>query len=593
MPHASEPKTSQLRFYCRCLVWTAWFLTLVVAASVYAGKAAEERSAFIRWRHQVREFWQGKNIWDVYMFPNPPILPLTLSPLMALPPVMGALAWYAIKAGLVTVSILLVLRLVRGQTGKLTPAWVEFVILALSLRPILSDLHHGNINLLILFLIVAMLTAWSQGYEVLAGLLLGLAITYKVTPALFIPYFAWKRSWRTVGATGLGIGLFLLIVPSAILGPGANGQYLASWWHRILSPYLVEDQMSEQEVNQSLIGVLSRLLTATNEGRYERVLDHLYLASLAPSQVASIAKGISVALVGLLLYLCRTKTDRRDDPRLLGEFALVVLTMLIVSERSWKHHFVTLVLPYTYLSYRAFVAPLPRRTHSILAAALALSALLILTTSTEVGGLFLHGQGHKFAQYYGLFFWGAVVLYVATAWRVRAEGFEPGEMAPEPPCPRRISRRRSSGRRRTIDPSVGWGQRRLRRADSTLTAREPIPILWPVDIPPPAGEIRFCPQPGDCSKDIGLITASLRKRSWVPRVPLGEPVSNGPGHGFPKRNPWHPIAPCRTTRYRCDSVTTGQPSVRCPGARSGRRSASHAFLREHQPWTSRSASSFP
>ena len=26
--------------------------------------------------------------------------------------------------------------------------------------------------------------------------------------------------------------------------------------------------------------------------------------------------------------------------------------MLFVSERSWKHHYVTLLLPYTYLVYR-------------------------------------------------------------------------------------------------------------------------------------------------------------------------------------------------------------------------------------------------
>ena len=32
----------------------------------------------------------------------------------------------------------------------------------------------------------------------LAGLILALSISYKVTPALFIPYFVYKRSWRTV-----------------------------------------------------------------------------------------------------------------------------------------------------------------------------------------------------------------------------------------------------------------------------------------------------------------------------------------------------------------------------------------------------------
>jgi hypothetical protein len=416
----------------RRLVWGLWFLLMVIAAIVYAGKAADERSAFIRWRHQVHDFWEGVNIWDVYMFPNPPLMPLTLSPLMLLPPVAGAVAWFAIKVALASASIVLVCRMARGR-GLPFPWWVEGAAMLFSLRPILSDLHHGNINLLILFLIVAALEAWRRGYDVLAGLILALAITYKVTPALFVPYFAWKRSWRTVAATGLGIGLFLLAVPASVLGPAFNGQCLAMWWHRILSPYITKDVMSVQEVNQSMIGVLSRLLTQGTEGRYERLLD-LNLASWPPKIVATIAKGLSVVLVLLMLALCRTRTTRRDDPRLLGEFALVVLTMLIVSERSWKHHFVTLLLPYVSLCYLAYVAPAPFRVRAALTGLLWLSVLLIFTTSSEVGGQFAAGLGHKIALYYGMFFWGAVVLYAATAWRLIAGRDRPID---EPPAPSR------------------------------------------------------------------------------------------------------------------------------------------------------------
>ena len=105
-------------------------------------------------------------------------------------------------------------------------------VLIFSLRPILGDLHHGNVNLLILFLIVAMFQAWRQGDDILAGLLLGLAVSYKVTPALFFPYFAYKGSWRTVGSTLLGLVLFLLVVPSLIIGPQFNFDCLSMWWHR-------------------------------------------------------------------------------------------------------------------------------------------------------------------------------------------------------------------------------------------------------------------------------------------------------------------------------------------------------------------------
>jgi hypothetical protein len=419
-------------------VWIGWSILLIGASIVYAGKAADERSAFIRWRHQVHDFWEGVNIWDVYMFPNPPIMPITLSPLMALPPVLGAVLWFGIKAAMATLSIVMILRMVRGPDGPSWPWWGEMLVIVLSLRPLLSDLHHGNINILILVLIVGMLAAWRSGLDVMAGLLLALAITMKVTPALFVPYFIWKRSWRTVGASLLGLGIFLLVVPSIFMGPEFNGRALAMWWHRIISPFVAGSEMSEQEVNQSMVGVLTRLLTASRDGRYGRLLD-LNVVTLSPHIVATIAKGLGIALVGVLMALCRTKSARRDDPRLMGEFALVVLTMLIVSERSWKHHFVTLLLPYAYVVYRAAVRPGPRPVRVALGVFLGLSALLIATTSSELGGLFLDGMGHKYALGYGMYFWGAVALYVAVAWRVVVErgpgASEEGGTMTGPPAP--------------------------------------------------------------------------------------------------------------------------------------------------------------
>lgn len=405
----------------RRAVWITALITTIGAALVYADKAAEDRSAFIRWRHQVLQFWEGENIYDEMMFPNPPIFPITLYPLMTLPPVTGALTWYALKAALTAASIWLCFLMVRPTGARTLPSWIQGLVLLLSLRPILSDLHHGNNNLLILFLVVAALQAWRKGYDVLAGLVLALAISYKITPALFVPYFMYKRSWRTVGATMVGMFLFVFVIPSLIIGPSFNLLCLKTWWHRMMTPFLVKDFVSPQEINQSMVGVLTRLLTdtRTGEGRYDVRID-LNLVSWSPAFVKLLLKFVTLGLVGLLAFFCRTKTSRRDDPRLLGEFALVVLTMLFVSERSWKHHYVTLLLPYTYLVYR-LGTPGPRPRKWLLGGALALSAVLMASTSSELGGLFAEGRGHKLAQGYGMFLWAGVVLYIATAWRVWLE----------------------------------------------------------------------------------------------------------------------------------------------------------------------------
>ncbi len=405
----------------RRAVWITALITVLAAGMIYADKAADDRSAFIRWRPQVLQFWRGVNIYDKMMFPNPPIMPITLYPLMTLPPMEGAIAWYALKAGLTVLSIWFCFKMVRAE-DRVLPSWVQGAILLLSLRPILGDLHHGNNNLMIMFLIVSALLAWRKGFDVLSGLVLGLAIAYKVTPALFIPYFLYKRSYRTVGATFLGLGIFLLVVPSIVVGPEFNGVCLASWWQRMLSPFIEKGFVSQQEINQSMVGVLTRLLSDSpmGDGRYDVHMD-VNLVAWSPRFVGGLVKGLSVALVALLAWLCRTETTRRDDHRLFGEFSLVVMTMLFVSERSWKHHFVTLLLPYTYLMYRVGVASVAPRVRVALGSAMAISAVFMATTSTELGGVFAHHQGHKIAQGYGMFLWASAVLYLATAWQVRAE----------------------------------------------------------------------------------------------------------------------------------------------------------------------------
>ena len=107
----------------------------------------------------------------------------------------------------------------------------------------------------------------AEGSDLLAGLILGLAISYKVTPGLFLAYFLYKREWKTVAATLLGVFVFLFVVPSMVIGPEFNYECLTTWWHRMLSPFIVNGDASDQEINQSMIGVLTRLFTDSKTGR--------------------------------------------------------------------------------------------------------------------------------------------------------------------------------------------------------------------------------------------------------------------------------------------------------------------------------------
>jgi hypothetical protein len=413
--------------------WTLWATIIVIAAAFYYEKAADNRSAFVRWRPQVLQFWDGVNIYDKMLFPNPPIMPITLHPLMVLPTVPGAMCWFGIKVVLTTAVLIMCFRIVKPARESYPPLFRSLVLL-LSLRPILGDLHHGNNNLVILFLVVAMFYAWRNGHDLVAGMLLGLATSYKVTPALFFLYFLYKRQWRTVGWGLVGIGAFLWLVPSLVIGSQFNAECFRMWWTRMVTPFVVKGATSPQEVNQSFAAVISRLLIhfTPGQGRYDTHLV-LNVVSLPPLLVSYLIKAAAICLVVLLAVLCRTKTTDRRDLRLLGEIALVVLTMLFVSERSWKHHYVTVIIPYSYLMYEFFSSRVSPRGRAILVGSWALSFALMAAASPDLGGLFAEGRGYEIAQGYGSFLWAGFVLYAMVAWRVWARrseltsGAAPGE----------------------------------------------------------------------------------------------------------------------------------------------------------------------
>src|SRR5262245_57234947 len=236
-----------------------WFLILLLvlfaALSIqYTQKALDPRgtrSAILRWREQFQAWDGGEDIFNRY--PNPPIMALILKPLAGLPPLAGALTWFYLKAGMALVSLWCVFRMVEGpgeedaetrrrgdaERGPLSasprlrvsacfPGWAKALTVLLSIRPIMGDLSHGNVNLFILFLVALALFAFTRGRQVTAGVLVGLAVACKVTPALFLVYFLWKRAWRAAAGGVLGLVLFFLLVPAAFWGWQETGQSLGS-----------------------------------------------------------------------------------------------------------------------------------------------------------------------------------------------------------------------------------------------------------------------------------------------------------------------------------------------------------------------------
>jgi hypothetical protein len=409
----------------------------------YSYKAIAGRSAFLRWRSQIEQL-DDVDIYQRFKYPNPPIMALLLEWLVRLPSLACSLACFYLKVAMALFSFYWVFHLIE-TFGHPFPPWAKGLTVLLSLRPIMGDLNHNNVNIFILFLLTGSLFAFCRGRRVTGGVILGLAIACKVTPALFIPYFLWKRAWGMLAGCALGLVLFLLVVPGLCLGMDRNLVLLSSWEKQMIEPFVVNGVVASEHSNQSLPGLAYRL--ATHSPSFSKFdydlwnytpLEYDNLLTFTPKTVQWFLKACMAGFVVLVMWICRTPLigqfgnaglrfapAPRSEATSLGwplaaEFSLIVCGMLLFSERTWKHHCVTLLLPCAVIIYYLAVErPRPRLRWFLIGI---LSAVTFLIASTSTNGLFAWwDHGAKLAQVYGAYVWAYGLLILGLVVLLRGE----------------------------------------------------------------------------------------------------------------------------------------------------------------------------
>lgn len=197
----------------------------------------------------------------------------------------------------------------RRSAGRLGAA-LGVAALALWLEPVQQTLAFGQVNLVLMLIIVADLClpdrCWFKGIGV------GLAAGFKLTPLIFIPYLLLTRRFR---AAAVSAGTFALTVAgSLVLLPKAAHRY----WLDGLFANAQRTGNVAYVGNQSLSGALSRLLGGSTAA-------HPYW----------LAAAAVVALAGLALaaWACRRGQE-------MAGILTCALTGLLVSPISWSHHWV-------------------------------------------------------------------------------------------------------------------------------------------------------------------------------------------------------------------------------------------------------------
>src|SRR5262249_35495776 len=175
-------------------------------------------------------------------------------------------------------------------------------------------------------------------------------------------------------------------------------------------------QVTTDHNNQSLPGLVHRLLT--HSPSFSTYVNDVYtptewhnLVDLDPALARLVVKGCMGLFALLVVWTCRTPTSPRQGWRLAAEFSLVVLGMLLFSERTWKHHCVTLLLPFAVIVYHLAACRPPRGLRWYLVGSLA--AVVLLMSSTSTGLVDSLERAAKLAQAYGAYVWAYAILAAA------------------------------------------------------------------------------------------------------------------------------------------------------------------------------------
>lgn len=139
-------------------------------------------------------------------------------------------------------------------------------------------------HLILLGILIAGIYSIWQGREKLGAMWFGLVIALKVTPALFLLFFLWKRRWRLAGYTAMATICWILL-PALYMGPSWWWSQQREWTQVAVGSILGHEspatRSNEQQVrNQSLQQTLLRYLVTIPEDHPLRQKDPGYVPVL-------------------------------------------------------------------------------------------------------------------------------------------------------------------------------------------------------------------------------------------------------------------------------------------------------------------------
>jgi alpha-1,2-mannosyltransferase len=307
----------------RTAAWTAGRLALVAGAGVLAWFLAH-RTVYLPWHHffdlgvyrgAVRAWLDGHSLYAYhrphsrYGFTYPPFAALTMIPAVLVKAPAAEVITTTASVLVVGVTTWWLVTPVARRAGW-TPWFAVGLALPLTflMEPVRDTLGFGQVNLLLVALVLADVVALRKGWG-WAGVGIGLATAVKLTPGVFVLYLLLTRRWR---AAATAVGTF--VVASLLALVVDQGTSVRFWTTALWETDRVG--RLDKTSNQSILGVLARLELP---GQPDRRL------------------WAGLAAVVLVLAMWRAVRAQRRGDELVG-VTIAGLAGCLISPISWTHH---------------------------------------------------------------------------------------------------------------------------------------------------------------------------------------------------------------------------------------------------------------
>jgi len=262
--------------------------------------------------------------------------------------------WYCFSVVILTFSVGMILKLLYPESTYFrfdSKNWKKMFLPFILALPIIADnLYLGQANIFVFFLCVSAVYTLENKNPIASGLFIAAATAIKLTPAFFIIYFLYRREFKAVLATLLGLPVFFLLIPSLFYGFERAWYLSGEFISQVVSPFFKNDTIIRETVyythpNQSLDAFLVRHFTDLGITNYPGWMHmHLDPAKYSAEQM----KKAGLFVKGVLLLLSAVALWRTRNFKIVSkfEYAIVFFLILYVSPSSWLSHYISVLFAY-------------------------------------------------------------------------------------------------------------------------------------------------------------------------------------------------------------------------------------------------------